>query len=488
MSDHQKVLSDKSSGPENGPADRPVHLSGRKGKDLTTGPVNRHIIKLSAYMAMGAVASMTFQVVDTYFVAQLGTAELAAMAFTFPVVMILHAIAIGLGTGVTAVVSRFVGGGSRDSSAGEDSKAIATDSLILAVLITGVFSIIGFMTIDPVFTLLGAEGEVLLLIHDYMDIWYMGIAFMIVPLIGNAVIRAHGDAKFPSMIMMTAAILNMILDPILIFGLFGAPRMELEGAALATVLARGVTFVAALSVLHFRMNALTYEFPTLNRLRNNWRQILNIGLPSTATQLIVPVSSGVLTALIASFGAVAVAAFGVATRVEMFALIFMMATSIAMGPFVGQNAGAGRIDRVRQALRFTFQASAVYGLVMAVVLAAFGEQVGQIFSDDADVVRLAAFYLLVVPLSYPVLSVIAISSQTFNSLAKPMPAMVIGAAKSMLLQVPLAYAGAALGGIQGVFLSMSLSTVLVSALAYVWIKRTIKQQEDLVGTAEAQAA
>ncbi len=448
--------------------------SGR-GKDLTTGSVYRHITKLSAYMAIGAIASMTFQVVDTYFVAQLGTEELAAMAFTFPVVMILHAIAVGLGTGVTSVVSRFVGGGGETGS-----KAIATDSLILAIMITAVFSVVGLLTIDPLFSLLGAEPEVMPLIHDYMEIWYFGIVFMIVPLIGNSVIRAHGDAKFPSMIMMIAAVLNIVLDPILIFGLFGAPRLELQGAALATVIARFVTFAAALGVLHFRMQALTYEMPSLERLIKNWRQILNIGLPSTATQLIVPVSMGILTALIASFGSMAVAAYGVASRVEMFALIFMMATSIAMGPFVGQNAGAGRIDRVRTALRFAFQANFAYGAIMAIVLAVFGENVGRIFSDEAEVVRLAAFYLLVVPISYPILSIIGISSQTFNSLARPMPAMVIGAAKSFLIQVPLAYAGAAIGGIEGVFFSMGLSTILVASLAYVWIHRTINEEERVV--------
>lgn len=443
-----------------------------RGHDLTTGSVQKHLLKLTAYMALGAIASMTFQVVDTYFVAQLGTEELAAMAFTFPVVMILHAIAVGLGTGVTAVVSRVVGGG-----AGAKSKAMATDSLYLAVLITAVFSAIGLLTIDPLFTLLGAETDVLPLIHDYMEIWYLGMVFMIVPLIGNSVIRAHGDAKFPSMIMASAALINIALDPILIFGLFGAPRLELQGAALATVIARFVTFAAALSVLHFRMHALTYAFPSFARLRLNWGKILHIGLPSTGTQLIVPVSMGILTALIASFGSVAVAAYGIATRVEMFALILMMATSISMGPFVGQNAGAGRIDRVRHALRFVLQVNFVYGVFVAIGLALFGESVGRIFSEDADVVRVAAFYLLVVPITYPVQSIIGISSQTFNSLATPIPAMVIGACKSFVVQVPLAYAGAAIGGIQGVFVSMALSTILVSIVAFVWINRTVAAEE-----------
>ena len=426
-------------------------------------------------MAIGAIASMTFQVVDTYFVAQLGTDALAAMAFTFPVVMILHAIAIGLGTGVTTVVSRVVGSG-----AGAQSRTIATDSILLAVLATVAFSAIGLLTIDPLFTLLGAGPEVLPLIRDYMEIWYLGIVFMIVPLIGNSIIRAHGDAKFPSLIMSIAAILNIALDPILIFGLFGAPRLELQGAALATVAARMVTFVAALGILHFRMHALAYERPTIRRISKSWAKILHIGLPSTGTQLIAPVSIGILTALIASFGSATVAAYGVATRVEMLSLIVLMATTISMGPFVGQNAGAGCIDRVKSAMRFSLQICFVYGILMAIALALFGDSVAGLFSDDSDVVRIAAYYLLVVPVSYPGMSVIGIGSQTFNSLAKPMPAMVIGAGKSLVVQVPLAYAGAALGGIQGVFISMSLTTFIMAAIAYVWIQRTVDREAGLV--------
>ncbi len=443
-----------------------------RGRDLTEGSVRRHILGLTAYMAIGSIASMTFQVVDTFFVAQLGTEALAAMAFTFPVVMILHAIAVGLGTGVTSVVSRVVGGGQ-----GEESRAIATDSLLLAVLVTAVFSIVGMATIDPLFSLLGATPEIMPLIRDYMEIWYLGIVFMVVPIIGNSIIRAHGDAKFPSMIMSIAALLNIALDPILIFGLLGAPRLELQGAALATVIARFITFIAALTVLHFRMHALTYEKPSIGRVQTNWNKILHIGLPSTGTQLIVPVSFGILTALISTFGAVAVAAYGVATRVEMFALIIVMATSISMGPFVGQNAGADRIDRVRTALRFSLQVCFIYGVIIAVLLAVFGDDVAALFSDESDVVRMAAFYLLVVPISYPVMAVIGIGSQTFNSLAKPMPAMIIGAGKSLVLQVPLAYAGAALGGIEGVFVSMTLTTFVMALVAYVWLQKTLSTEE-----------
>ena len=444
-----------------------------RGKDLTQGPVRRHIVSLTAFMAIGAVASMTFQVVDTFFVAQLGTEALAAMAFTFPVVMILHAISVGLGSGVTSVVSRTVGGGG-----GGQSRAIATDSLLLAILVTAIFSVIGMLTIDPLFTLLGATPEIMPLIRDYMEIWYLGIVFMVVPLIGNSIIRAHGDAKFPSMIMTIAALLNIALDPIFIFGLLGAPRLELQGAALATVIARFVTFAAALIVLHFRMHALTYDRPSLVRVVKNWNTVLHIGLPATGTQLIVPVSMGILTALVATFGAVAVAAYGVATRIEMLALIIVMATSISMGPFVGQNAGAGRIDRVRIALRFSLQVCFVYGLFIAVVLAFFGEAVTSLFSNESDVVRMATFYLLVVPISYPVMAVIGIGSQTFNSLAKPMPAMVIGAGKSLIIQVPLAYAGAAVGGIEGVFVSMALTTFIVAAVAFVWVQAAMNTEAE----------
>jgi len=440
----------------------------RGGVKLTDGPVRKQVLNLTRYLLLGTIATMSFQVADAYFVAQLGTNELAALAFTFPMVMILHAIALGLGTGVTSVVSRVVGEGDI-----QRARILTTDSLILALLVAVVFAVGGALAVDPLFTAMGAPPEVLSHIKDYMHVWFMGMPIMILPLIANSVIRAYGDAKSPSLIMGGSAVLNIFLDPIFIFGAWIVPGYGLAGAAYALLISRTVTFVLSIFVLQYRVHGMISGRPHAARVIQSWRQLLHIALPSTATQLIQPVSAAILTTLIASYGATAVAAYGVATRVEMFSLIFVMSLSIAMGPFVGQNAGAGRIDRVKEAVRFAYRAVMVYSVVIAAILALFGGVIANEFSEDAAVVSMATFYLLTVPISYGCMGIINISSGSLNSLAKPMPAMVIGASKSMLVQVPCAYAGSMLYGVKGVFLGMAASSFIVAVLAFVLARRTI---------------
>ncbi|MDX2223035.1 MAG: MATE family efflux transporter [Rhodospirillaceae bacterium] len=430
--------------------------------------MRRQVLNLAGFMMLGSLATMTFQLADAYFVAQLGTAQLAALAFTFPVVMILHAIAIGLGTGVTSVVARVYGSGDMASA-----RVLTTDSLLLGFLVAVVFAVGGALAMHPLFLALGAAPDIIVHVESYMRVWFYGMPIMVVPLIANSVIRAFGDAKFPSLIMAVAAMINIILDPILIFGAFGIAGMGLQGAAVALLLARVITFVASLFVLHVRMHALSYDLPRPARVLASWRELLHIGLPATGTQMITPVSSAIMTSLVASFGAGAIAAYGIATRIEMFSLIFVMALSISIAPFVGQNAGAGRLDRVKEAMAFAQKAAMIYGLAVAAVLFAAGPWIAAEFSDSPDVIAMAGFYLMAVPVSYGCMGLINTASSCLNALAKPMPAMAIGAAKSLVLQIPFAYAGAALFGVKGVFIAMALTTFVVAVMAMVLVRRVL---------------
>ena len=220
------------------------HGGARGGVKLTEGPVRKKILGLTRYLLMGTIATMSFQLADAYFVAQLGTRELAALAFTFPMVMILHAIALGLGTGVTSVVSRAVGEGEIARA-----RVLTTDSLFLAFAIALVFAIGGYFAVDPLFKAMGAQPDVLVQIKDYIYVWFFGMPVMIVPLIANSVIRAYGDAKSPSLIMAGSAVLNIFLDPIFIFGAWFIPGFGLAGAAYALLISRFVTFTLSLFVV-----------------------------------------------------------------------------------------------------------------------------------------------------------------------------------------------------------------------------------------------
>ena len=188
-----------------------------------------------------------------------------------------------------------------------------------------------------------------------MTISYVGTVFLVVSLVGFSALRAAGDSRTPSLLWVGATILNVILDPLLIFGYAGFPRLGMDGAAVAALITRVFACAIIIALLHFKNSMLSFSLPGVATILSSWKGILHVGLPATAANMIIPVSAGVITALIAGFGPQAVAGFGVATRLEALALVPFFATSSIINPFVGQNAGAGKAERIREAMTISFR-------------------------------------------------------------------------------------------------------------------------------------
>ncbi|MCA9399941.1 MAG: MATE family efflux transporter, partial [Candidatus Omnitrophica bacterium] len=307
---------------------------------------------------------MAFNLVDTIFIGQLGTTHLAAVSFTFPVIMVVTNLAIGLGIGTSSAVARAVG--EHDLTKIQN---LSIGALILSLVVVGACLILGLLTVDPLFRLIGANEEQLVLIKDYINVWYGGMIFLVVPMVGNYIIRATGDMLWPGIIMIISSLLNLILDPILIFGMFGFPRMEIKGAAVATVIAWIFTFFASSCILYFREKFITLRLPRFSTLVDAWKSIAHVAFPAAGTHMIVPIGAGIIMSMVALFGEEAVAAFGAASRVEMFAFIIFLAMSAITGPFVGQNMGAGRFDRILHGLRLSYRFCLYFGLFEALLLA-----------------------------------------------------------------------------------------------------------------------
>ncbi len=430
---------------------------------LTEGSVSSQLAKLTVPMVWGILAMMAFNVTDTWFVAQLGVRELAAMSFTFPVIMVLISLGIGLMAGTSSVLARAIGEGDR-----RRVRRLTTDALTLSLLLSLVLTGIGLLTMKPLFRLLGAPEDLLPLIGDYMIIWYAGFAVFLAPMAGMGAIRATGDTRLQSRLLIGAAILNLILDPLLIFGWLGFPRLELQGAAIATVAARAIILFAGFYALQFRMHLLTYRAPRLAVLWASWRQVLHVGLPAAGTNVIIPVATGVIISIIAGFGSDAVAGFGVAIRIEGVSLVVFYAMSAVIGPFVGQNLGAGKPERIAEAMRLSALFCLGLGAILAVALGIGAESLTRAFNADPRVVAVSATYLHIVPLSYGTAGIVMVVNAAFNGLGRPLPAVAISVTRTLLLYIPLAYAGAAWFGLHGVFAASATANVLVGIGAYWW--------------------
>jgi len=397
-------------------------------------------------MFFGIVGMIAFNIIDTYFIGRLGTLELAAISFTFPVVYVIGSVALGLSFAATALISRAIG--ERNP---EKVKRLTTDSLVLSLIIVGTLISIGFITMDRLFGMMGASREELSLIRDYMTFIYPGVLFVVIPMVGNGAIRATGDMKTPAMIMGVAVLVNLILDPILIFGLGPFPRLELTGAAIATVISRAITLIFSVSILHFREHMIAFNFPGIREVWQSWKKILYIGVATAGTQAVYPLGVGFILRIISTYGQEAVAAFGLATRIEAFALVIMMALSTAINPFIGQNIGAGKFERVTDGVRFVNRFALKWGIIAAVALALTAKPLSSVLNSDAEVILIVSLFLWIIPISYGLFGIMMVSNSSLNVLHRPLHATAIAFIQMFVMFIPLAFLGSELFGIIGIF-------------------------------------
>ncbi len=422
-------------------------------------------------MLLGIATMMGQAFIDTWFIGRVGDRELAAYGFGFPILMIVTSVAIGLGAGTSSVVARAIGSGNH-----RRTKRLATDSLILSFLITIVICAIGIATIRPLFRLLGAPEDMLPMLESFMTILYVGVPFVVVGMVGMSTMRATGDTRLPSKMMIFGAILNVALDPILIFGLGPIPAMGLNGAAMAGLLARGAIFVASLYMLSRRLDMVSFKLPKFDEIRTSWADILHVGLPAAGTNMIVPIGAAVITAMIARFGPEAVAGFGVASRVESLVLVIYYAMSSVIGPFVGQNLTAGKEDRIHLSLRLCAGFCVVSGLVIAVLLALVSSALPTLFSDNAEVIQVTRLFLLIAPISYGTYGMVMVMNAAFNGLGKPMPGVIVSLMRIAVLYVPLAIVAARYFDVIGIFAAYAIANIVTGVFSYVWAERIVKRQ------------
>ncbi len=440
---------------------------------LTQGSVGRHLFDMAVPVLFGIFTMMSQAFADMWFIGRVGDRELAALSFAFQILMIVSSVAIGLGAGTSSVVARAIVAHNH-----RRARRLATDSLILSFGITAIISAIGYLTIEPLFKLLGAPEDMIPLISGYMTILYSGVPFVVVGMVGMSSMRATGDTRLPSMLMVIASVANVILDPILIFGIGPIPAMGLKGAALAALLARAAIFGGTLYFMRTRLDMLTFNKPDPGELKSSWADVLHVGIPAAGTNAIIPIATGVITAMLARYGPETVAGFGVASRVESLTLVMFYALSAVIGPFVGQNIAAGRADRIFEALRLCTIFCLGTGIVIALLLAFSGQWLPTLFSDNPQVTDVSSLFLIIAPISYGAYGMVMVMNASFNGMGKPMPAVHISVTRMALIYIPLAIVAERFFGITGIFVAYAIANIVTGVIAYTWARASVQEQCD----------
>ena len=440
-------------------------------RDMLNGDISQILKSMTIPMIVGMLMLMTFSIVDTFFVSMLGTKQLAAISFTFPVTFTVISLNIGLGIGTSAIIGKYIGSGNT-----QDAKVLATGALMLSALMVGIFAVVGIFSIDFIFSLMGADKTLMPFIRAYMVPWYLAGVFLAIPMVGNSVLRAFGDTKTPSIIMAVGGAINVVLDPILIFGWGPIPALGIQGAAIATAIAWAVCVVWILYLLAVKRQLIEPRILSLTEFIVAARGVLKIGLPAAGANMLTPIAGGVMTAIVANYGAEAVAAWGVGNRLESIASIIVLALSMSLPPFISQNYGANKLSRIKTAFDIAAKFVIIWQLVVFAVLAILSSYIAQVFAEEASVARDITLFLCIVPLGYGLQGIIILVNSSFNAMHKPMSALILSILRLFAFYVPIASLGSYLYGLEGLFWGCVIANVLTSVLAYTWFNQNLKNE------------
>ncbi len=445
----------------------------------TEGSIRNHVAKLSSVMILGFLAMTVGQLIEIFYIGKVGKAELAAVTFMFPISMSLNALTRGIGIGASTLIARSMGTGDREQTA-----VTVTHCYILVLVFTLTFVLAGQFGAGYLFRLLGATDHVLELAINYAEIWLIGFPLMGLAMVSNGLIRSFGNPTFPGYIMTIAPVVQVIVGPFLIFGWAGLPAMGLEGAGWAFVIG-AIAQVKLAGYWYFLREDLCRlsNGKFLESFYKSSVAILQVGVPSSASNMIQPLSMGVVTWLLAGYGTTVVAAFGVASRIESVVGMVVIGISTSVVPLVGQNWGAEKFERVHEALNTCYVACLVWGLLAATIMWFGAGYFVNMINDDPSLIDVAVTFLHIIPFSIGFMGLIVVATHSFNALRRPMPALFLSVARLLIVYIPLALIGSHFFGFVGIFAATAITNVVVGILAVLWNRRTLGQEEQLlIGT------
>ncbi|MBV2359296.1 MATE family efflux transporter [Thalassococcus sp. CAU 1522] len=431
-----------------------------------SGNLFAHVTVMSLTASVGLMAIFAVDFIDMVFIAMLGKAELAAaVGYAGAILFFTTSFGIGMAIAAGALVARALGAGQPD-----EARLKATNALIYGVAFGAVFAAAVWVCVPWFVALLGASGETAALAVSYLRIIVPTLPFLMVGMMGGAILRAHGDARRAMMATIWGGLTNAVLDPILIFGL----DLELTGAALASVAARLV--IAATAVLPLVRHYGGFTRPAPGALAADLRPVLAIALPAILTQLATPVGQAYVTRAMAEFGEAAVAGMAIVARLTPLAFGVIFALSGAVGPIIGQNYGAGNAARVAEAFRAALLFTALFVAGMAALLFGLRAPIAALF--DADGVTRDLVYLFCGPLALAFFfnGVIFVANAAFNNLGRPFYSTWVNWGRHTVGTIPFVIAGAALLGAPGVLIGQAAGGVLFAVLAWVLARRVMAER------------
>ncbi|NKE37043.1 MATE family efflux transporter [Natronococcus sp. JC468] len=458
-------------------------FSAREEVDLTDGGIVKPLLYLSLPLIITNVLQTAYNVADTFWLGRYGTTEVAAISFAFPIIFLLISFAIGFSVAGSVLVAQYVGANRERDAEYAASQTVSFS--ILGALVLGVF---GYTVVDDVLALFAAEPEVTAAAANYMRIYALGLVFVFGFLMFMSLMRGYGDTVTPMLIMFVSVAINVVLDPLLIFGVGPLPELGIAGAAYATIIARGLTLAVGLWLMLRGYRGVRIRLRELVPDPTYGLKLVRIGLPASFEGASRALSMSLLLFVVALFATPVVAAYGIGTRILSVIVLPAMALSQGVETMTGQNVGAGKPDRAAKANHLAAATLFVFLTATGVLSTLAAEPIVALFTNDPAVVDAGATFLDYVAPTFGLFGAMYIYIGGYRGAGMTGTAAGLVLLAFMGVQIPVAWVAANAFGPTGVWLSFAAAHLVGAVGAALWFRRGTWRDGDLTADAGAASA
>ena len=423
---------------------------------------------MSLPIIAGMMVQTLFNVVDIMFIGWLGADEVTAVAFVSPLFFIIIGLTVGIGSGVTATIAQSIG--RKDK---EDADNCADHTILIGLTITILLSILGIVYGRELLNLLGASGHILDIAYEYLRVLTFGIGLVVFSLFFRAIMAGEGETKIPMVIGLIGTFLNLILDPIFIFYL----EYGVRGAALATVISQLVMLIAYLFIIFIKKSTyITFNISNFKYSSSIISKILNIGVPSSLSMLIISFGQVVMNRILINYSTEAVAAYQIVSRIDMLLFMPILGIAISLTTIVGMFYGAKENDKLLSVVNYGLNRAFLITLISVLILFISAEMILPIFTSSSEVINVGVTYLKIIVLVYPIVGISVICSRVCQALGKGIPLLVTTITRVLILTGPLSYYFYIIGKpIEWVWYSQVFAIVIAAIISFTWMRYYFKK-------------
>ncbi len=440
--------------------------------NLTSGSLAKPLFYLALPVVITNLLRTAYSLVDTFWVGKVSKEALAAITFSYPMVFLFIALGMGIAVAGSVLVAQHEGAGDR-----EDVEYAASQTVLVTTILAVILGVMGFFLVRPVLGLLGASPEVIPLATSYLKVVTLGLVFLFGFSVFIALMRGFGETLTPMLVMLASVVLNIFIDPFLIFGWLWFPRMGIQGAAVATVFCRGLGFFWGLWILFTGSKGLKIHLSQFRPDFGFFRKLVNIGIPASVEGTGRAVSVNALLSVVGGFATSVVAGYGIGVRVFSTVFLPALAISRSVETTTGQNIGADEFDRAERANYMAAKGMFVVMTLLGIFCFFFASSIVSFFTPDQEVIRAGAEFLRYISLTFGFVGATRVFGGGFRGAGKTMVAAAIAITTLGLIRYPAALFLSSSIGRKGIWYAFVISNVSGLFIAYLWFRRGTWRQK-----------